>query len=199
MKRFFSLMLIALVSCAMMVSCDKEENTTNNNQGGNGGNGGNQTVNGVTVKFGNATWTANELYGAEANDAEGLLILMGWDDYNNEQAASFFCQLPSMVANVEQSEDNYYLLMYSQNDDDVFTYQNQTYPAWQTDELTEKVTAIDLTAMTLTATAEGMMTDYKTYIETEGQTDNTAAINVTFTNASWEAPSKAVKSVKVIR
>ena len=58
MKRFFSLMLIALVSCAMMVSCDKEENTTNNNQGGNGGNGGNQTVNGVTVKFGNATWTA---------------------------------------------------------------------------------------------------------------------------------------------
>lgn len=62
MKRFFSLMLIALVSCAMMVSCDKEESNTNNNQGGNGGNGGNgggqQVADGIKVTFGGETWTA---------------------------------------------------------------------------------------------------------------------------------------------
>ena len=79
MKRFFSLMLVALLATAMLcVSCDKPEDdpTNTENNGGNGGNGatGDEAKNGADGFVGSDATVANSSYGHGSTSAGTMTI-----------------------------------------------------------------------------------------------------------------------------
>lgn len=65
MKRIFSFLLVALMAGAVVVSCNKDEDTSanNSNNSGNGGGGGTPAVtDGISVKFMGNTWNSGYIY-----------------------------------------------------------------------------------------------------------------------------------------
>lgn len=192
MKNIFKLMGIALLASSMiLVSCKKdEENNENNN------NNNEPTVtNGIKVTFGDVNWTAADILGEEYA-SYGLLSIGAFKDYESSVAPFVQGYLPNAVRSATHGQGDYYYFFYYENDNDVTIDDDGSLsgtagaelPNWQPRQgFAENVTAIDMNAMTISATAEGTLfylPDYINGVTTEKD------INIVMTNAVWEPAEK---------
>lgn len=187
MKNIFKLMGLALIAGSMMfVACNKDENENN----GNGNNNQEPVVtDGIKVTFGtDVTWNATTILGQEFA-SYGLLQIGAYKNYESSVEPSVMGYLPNSVRTTTHvgQQDNYYMFYY-ENDDDVTVQGENEYPNWQPSEgFEENVTALDMNAMTISATAQGTMfylPDYMNNITTEKD------LLIEMVNAVWEAAEK---------
>lgn len=184
MKNIFKLMGIALLASSMiLVSCKKdEENNENNN------NNEPTVTNGIKVTFGDANWTAADILGEEYA-SYGLLEIGAFVNYESSTTPYVQGYLPNSVRSTTHvAQQDYYYMFYYENDDDVTVQGENEYPNWQPSAgFEENVTALDMNAMTISATAQGTMfylPDYMNEITTEKD------LLVEMVNAVWEPAEK---------
>ena len=190
MKNIFKLMGIALLASSMIfVSCKKDEENNENN------NNEPTVTNGITVTFGDANWTAADILGTEWA-SYGLLEIGAYVNYESSVAPYVQGYLPNAVRSATHGQNDYYYFFYYENEDDYtvdtdgsLTNQPGTeLPNWQPRQgFAENVTALDMNAMTISATAEGTLwylPDYLNDVTTEKD------LNIVMTNAVWEAAEK---------
>ena len=151
---------------------------------------------GVKVSFGTTAWDAVDVLGSEIS-SYALLQLGAFQDYESSVLPYVQGYVPNSVRSATHAQGDYYYFFYYENDND-FTIDtdgslsgtpNAELPNWQPRAgFTENVTAIDLTAMTITATANGTLF----YLpDAVNQTTTEKNLSIAFNNAAWEATSKA--------
>ena len=175
MKKIFTLLAAALVSCTMFVSC-----------------GDNDEYGKVSVAFGEESWNAKQVYAEVADN--NLLEIGAYENYENDNKANIEGYVPNAVLSTTYSADNYYRLFYLENADDYTEINGGFFPNWQPKPgFAEAITAIDLTELTLSGTANGIM--YRLNDE-----QNVANMMVTIDNIQWASwPTNDAKSRKVFK
>lgn len=150
---------------------------------------------GVKVTFGTTSWNATDILGKEIA-SYGLLQFGCYANYESSTAPSTMGYFKSSTGTTSHAQGDYYYHFYYENDDD-YTVDNDgslsgnagaELPNWQPRPgFAETVTAIDLTAMTLTATANGTLFNLPQYMN--GQ-EVTKDLSINVKNATWESASK---------
>lgn len=192
MKNIFKMMGIALLASSMLfVACNKDENTDENNNNNN-----EPTVtNGIKVTFGDVNWTAADILGEEYA-SYGLLSIGAFKDYESSVAPFVQGYLPNAVRSATHGQGDYYYFFYYENDNDVTIDDDGSLsgtagaelPNWQPRAgFQENVTALDMNAMTISATAEGTLFYLPDYLQ---GTETTKDLNIVMTNAVWEPAEK---------
>ena len=150
---------------------------------------------GVNVVFDANTWKAADILGADYS-TYGLVQFQAFKNYDSAVEPSVQGYIPSTVGTQTHMNNNdYYFLFYYENDNDVTEMSGNQYPNWQPTqgEFTESITAIDLTALTVSGIAQGPMfylPDYLNEIETVKQ------MTVNINAAQWENVGKGGKTMK---
>lgn len=149
--------------------------------------------NGVNVAFDATQWKAGDVLGIDYSNY-GVVQFQAFKNYESTVEPSVQGYLPSTVGTqTHASNQDYYFLFYYENDNDETEMNGEKYPNWQPTQgaFTETITAIDLTALTVTGVAQGPMfylPDYLNNVETTKQ------LTVNISNAQWEeAGKKAAK------
>ncbi len=179
MKKVFKMMAIALTACGLFVACgDKNEEEE-------------QVKDGIAVAFGEDTsWDAQDILGDQSYVAQYNVMQLGaFKDYDDAEAPYTQGYLaPAVGTYTHVAQQDYYYMFYFENENDYTVYNGNNYPKWQARTFNEDITAIDLTAMTISGNCNGTLynlTDYMNEVTTEKD------LVVTMTNAAWEDVSKA--------
>lgn len=159
-------MSVAVVACAMLVACGKDE----------------EVPEGTQVTFDGKSWMATDVLGEQGYD--NMMMMGAFQNYESETTPWTQGYIPTTVSSVEFADGNHYYFFYVENDEDFLEYNNNIYARWQPETFTESITAIDLTALTLDAEMNGTMYDMAEYVNNEK--DVTAKMKITCSNAKWE-------------
>ena len=147
---------------------------------------------GVYVVFGSLRWDGAYFIAEATNEllAPANRMIIQLQQSSNSDYPMIQTLIPNIVNTLSNqvSTLHYTLFMAHQNDLDA-----EGKPNWQSTNLTTAVTAIDLTAQTISATQTGMMK--------HSQTDELRNIDILFKNATWQAATftfatKKLASVK---
>ena len=193
MKNIFKLMGLALIAGSMMfVACNKDENENN----GNGNNNQEPVVtDGIHVTFNGAAWSAVDILGYEYA-SYGLLEIGAYKNYESSVEPYVQGYLPNSVRTTTHASGDYYYFFYYENEDDFTTDTDgslsgtagATLPNWQPRAgFSEEVTALDMNAMTVSATCQGTLFYLPDYINGT-TTEHEIVINMI--NAVWEPAEK---------
>lgn len=150
---------------------------------------------GVNVALDATTWKAADILGADYSSS-GLVQLQAFKNYESAVEPSVQGYMPSVVSTQTYMTNNdYYFFFYYENDNDYTEMNGNQYPNWQPtqQQFKETVTAIDLTALTVSGVAEGPMfylPDYLNQIETVKQ------LTINFNDAQWENVGKGGKTMR---
>ena len=217
MKALKFLGIILLAGTMMCVSCKKDEpkpddNTTENPGGGDnpGGGGGQTTSDGVTIAFNGTSWLAANMEAVDHTDQNYLTLYVEKttgcsgdysDIFLNGFMESVVCEnetYESTSGDVMNYRDPNYI--YTDNDG-VLGDAGGQYWGWNVNPSTfvETITAVDLNALTMSATFSEEIFDIADYIAAGGSVpSNTITLNGTMQNASWAwASKKAADSKKM--
>lgn len=147
---------------------------------------------GVYVVFGSLRWdgayfiaeATNELF-APAN----RMIVQLQQNSNSDYPMIQTC-IPNIVNTLSNQVSTFHYTLFMANENDEY---EPNKPNWHSTDLTTSVTAIDLTAQTISATQTGMMQHH--------QTEELRNIDILFKNAPWQAAhfnfaTKKMASVK---
>lgn len=189
MKKTFKLFAIAIAACSLFVACGDDEETP-------------AVVNGIEVNFDGNKWTAQDILGVNFSEGYNLVQLGIFKDYDNEETApSATGYIPSKIATVVHNTGDYYFFFYQENDNDFTVMEGETYPNWQPDAFREEVTAIDLTALTVSSNCTGTMWNIPEALNAPEGTPVADLphkdMTITMNNATWEegeAKGKAIKT-----
>lgn len=185
MKKFFRLFSVMALAALPLVftSCgDKEENNTKD---------------GIAVSFGSTAWDAKDILGESYT---GIMQLGAFKDYDDANAPYSQGYLVPAIGDVTYTanNDDYHYFFYYENEDNFITMNGNEYPVWQPRAgMKTTISAIDLTALTLSGAVEGTMFNLEEAIEqnsSEGVTENT--LTITMSNANWEVISSKGKNFK---
>lgn len=144
------------------------------------------------------TWRADALEGTDYS-SYGLEWFDMYKNYSDANAESFGGYTATAAGTYTHASGDYYYFFYFENDDDYTEYNGSEYPTWQPQECTTNIAAIDLTAMTLSATVNGSVANINDLIN-ENPDMETVAYNLNFKNAKWTAASaKGCRATKAIR
>ncbi len=211
---------IALLACSMMfVSCKKDDTNQNNsnnqseNPGGNGGNGGNgggggqTTPDGTTITFNGATWVAANLLAADHTEDNYVTFLIEKTENCSSQQSDTWLQgfMESVVCENATYESttgdcmSYYDPSYIYTDNDgVIGDAGGQYWGWNAykQSFVETITAVDLNALTMSATFTEDVFDIVDYINAGGLPDNLYQLKGTLNNAHWLWMSSKANTTK---
>ncbi len=158
---------------------------------------------GVKVTFGTESWRAADILGEEYA-SYGLLELGCFVNYESSTAPYTQGYFKNSTGTTSHAQGDYYYHFYYENENDYTTDSDgsltgqagATLPNWQPSAgFAENVTAIDLTALTITATASGTMFHLPEYINGQ-QITKDLSINVK--NAAWEVAGSKGKTFKTM-
>ncbi len=175
MKKVFQLMGIAVLACGMFTSCfgDDEE-----------------VKDGIKVTFDDNSWDATTILGADLSTVYSAVYLDAYknaDKINQPSVNGFVPSAPGQTTfNPGTKDEMPFVFWYRENDNDVDEDGDEN---WQPQNFTENITAIDLTALTLSGEATGAMKH-----TTNGKT---GVLTINFNNAQWAVASseKAMKKL----
>lgn len=185
MKKTLRFLGLAFVACSLFVACgdDPEEETVKD---------------GIAVTFDTDAWEAADILGTDYSTIH-YLELGAFKNYDSETTPWVQGYIPSEVADIvwpgsSQASPDYHYMFYYENDNDYTAYNNSNYPNWQptANDFHETITAIDLTALTLSGTCTGSMR-YFPDILNGSETPTTKALTVNINNATWEAVTPSSK------
>ena len=212
---------IALLACGLMFTSCKKDNpkpSDNNSSSNSETPGGGETpTNGAKINFtgDNTTWNANNIVAAD-HTSQNYLYMAFYKTADGENGVSVSGYLESVVGSYTYAT-TYDLMYYS---DPNFTYTDETgelgvalgeddpqpgdvYSGWLTisggDNFVENITAIDLNALTMSATFTQKIVKTADVVAAGYQVPSTKYdLNGTLTNASWQwAQAKDMPSKKV--
>lgn len=158
---------------------------------------------GIKVVFGDASWRPTTILGADYS-GYGLLMIEGYKDYDRTDAPHISGYTGSTTGTFVHSQNDYYYFFYYENDHDYTIDEDgslsgsagATLPNWQPAQgFVIRVTALDLNAQTISATATGELFSLPEYINNN---QVTKSIEITMNNAQWETAEKSVKASKSI-
>ena len=185
MKNIFKVMGVALLACSMiMVSCKKDED---------------ENASGVTVKFGNtAEWNTENIYWEQMHYTSGEEApFFSWQvEKGNTAADPMTWGMTGNEANTYsgnyQSQDNssYYVWFYVNNDDDYFQYNGNEYPVNQGCTATTTISALDVTANTVSMNVAATTFDGPAYVESQGTNVVTTDLTINANNVKWTVMTK---------
>lgn len=153
-----------------------------------------EEASGVKVTFGTETWKATTILGKDYSSM-GYLELGAYKDYDRDDTPSINGYTGVNPGNYTHNQGDYYYFFYFEFDDQYyvdtegrFGEAGKEYPVWQpgTGTFHTNITAIDLNARTITATAEGNPFNIESLAQT-GTQDDTRNLSIVFKNASWES------------
>ena len=198
---------IALLACTMMcVSCKKDkptpsDNTTENPSGGGdtpgGGGGGGQTTEGTTtIAFNGSTWVAADLLAVDHTDENYVTFIIEKTESCSSQQSDTYLQgfMESYVCANETYQStsgdcmSYYDPSYIYTDEDgILGDAGGQYWGWNAykQSFVETITAVDLNALTMSATFTEDVFDIVDYIAAGGVPENMYQLTGTLSNAHW--------------
>lgn len=154
-----------------------------------------RVADGVKVTFGTAVWTPADVLGEEYA-SYGLLQLGCYQNYESSTSPYTQGYFKNSTGSTTHASGDYYYHFYYENDNDFTIDQDGSLsgttgaelPNWQPRAgFSENVTAIDMTAMTLSATANGTLFYLPDYIQ---QVTTEKNLNIAVNNATWESTAK---------
>ena len=204
---------IALIACGLMfTSCKKDNNTTtnNNNQSetpGGGGGGGTTEPDGLKITFNGANWMAADIQAVDHSDENYLYLKIEKTAGCSAQASDTYLTgfMESVVCENETYEStegdclSYYDPSYIYTDNDgVLGDAGGQYWGWNAykPSFKETITAVDLNALTMSATFTEDIFDIADYIAAGGVPENMYTMNGTMKNASWSWMSSKANTTK---
>ena len=186
MKNIFKLMGLALIAGSMMfVACNKDENENNNS------NNNQEPTYKVNVTWGTDTWGTDNIYWEQLSYQSGEPApLFVWQAEKSAAATDPYCygytgdEMGTFTwdPNDETGFASYYDWFYFRNDDDYTEYNGKEYPTCQPSEFTTVISALDVTAATVSMAVTGKTFDLEAYLQQQTvETDMTVNVN----NATW--------------
>lgn len=215
MKALKFLGIILLAGTMMCVSCKKDnpkpsDNTTENPGGGdNPGGGGTTEPDGLKITFNGANWMAADIQAVDHSDENYLTLIIEKTAGCSSQQSDTYLQgfMESVVCENATYESttgdclSYYDPSYIYTDNDgILGNAGAQYWGWNAykQSFVETITAIDLNALTMSATFTEDIFDIVDYINAGGLPDNMYQLTGTMKNASWAwASTKAMDSKKM--
>ena len=183
MKKVFKMMVCALAACSLFVACGDEEETEKD---------------GIKVAFGEESWEAADVLGVDYSSQAGVVKLGAYQDYESTTTPYVQGYVPNTPSTVAYNRENYYYMFYYENDDDYTPGVNRSgqtvnYPNWQPYSFNEEITAIDLTALTISGNCTGTLYSYPEAVAAQSVENATKKdLNVTINNATWENAAKGM-------
>lgn len=138
----------------------------------------------------NTNWKATTTMGGDYS-SYGLVQFGAFKNYDSASEPYAQGFIPSTAITTNFDGQNYNYMFYYENEDDVTVDGEDTYPNWQPKrgEFTETITAIDLTANTVSGNVHGTLFHLPEYDATN-EMSVTATIDVVMASAVWENAGK---------
>jgi hypothetical protein len=190
MKKVFKMMVCALAACSLFVACGDEEETEKD---------------GIKVAFGEESWKAADILGVDYSTVAGVVQLGAFKDLESTTTPYVQGYVPHTPSTVTyNAANNYYYMFYYENDNDYTPGINRSgdtvnYPNWQPYSFTEEITAIDLTALTISGNCSGTLYSYPEAVAANSVENATKKdLSVTINNATWENAVSKGKNFKTM-
>ena len=184
--KLFSVMALAALPLVFTACGDDEEETVKD---------------GIAVSFGSTAWDANDILGdpTVATNLMGLGAYKDFDDADAPYTQGFIAPAVAVNTFSGTNDDDHYFF-YFENEENY--YGDTQYPLWQPKKgMTTTITAIDLTALTLSGNVAGTMFNMADAVEagsSDAESVATNDLNITITNANWEDATAKDKAFKTM-
>lgn len=145
----------------------------------------------------NASWKAKDILGTDYS-SYGLIQYGAFKNYDSSSEPYAQGYIPCTVGTVNFDGQNYNYMFYYENEDDVTMVDEDMYPNWQPKggEFTETISAIDLTANTVSGNVHGTLFHFPEYYETRDMSSTpSATIDVNMAASVWENSGKGIKAM----